>query len=97
MPSPKEPACVICGCTQNNACPGSCSWVRTGKAPLCSNPLCQVIDALDDELFWLNEAVLGLATGGKTRPAWTKKDALSRGRELVKMLKQQLRDERGVR
>lgn len=96
MPGQAEAACVICGCTQNNACPGSCSWVRTGKAPLCSNPLCQVIDALDDEMFWLNEAALGKKLGGKSRPAWTKREALSRGRELIRTLKQQLHDERGV-
>jgi hypothetical protein len=28
-----EPACVVCGCTQNNACDGGCSWVA---ADLCS-------------------------------------------------------------
>lgn len=30
---PGEPACAVCGCTQNNACDGGCEWVG---ADLCS-------------------------------------------------------------
>lgn len=25
---PKSPACRVCGCTQERACRGGCSWVR---------------------------------------------------------------------
>lgn len=25
------PACRVCGCTQHNACPPTCSWVPTGE------------------------------------------------------------------
>ncbi len=28
-----EPVCRVCGCTENNACPGGCSWV---EPDLCS-------------------------------------------------------------
>src|SRR5579859_6376233 len=33
-----EPSCRICGCTEQNACDGGCSWVEVpkGEAPLCS-------------------------------------------------------------
>lgn len=31
---PEEPACRVCGCTENNACPGGCWWV---EADLCSS------------------------------------------------------------
>lgn len=36
-----EPACRVCGCTQDRACMGGCSWVdlgdpATGRGPLCS-------------------------------------------------------------
>jgi hypothetical protein len=30
---PDEPSCCVCGCTQNDACEGGCSWVA---ADLCS-------------------------------------------------------------
>lgn len=32
------PACRVCACTEHNACPVGCSWVRTEGAtePLCS-------------------------------------------------------------
>lgn len=35
-------ACAICGCTQDQACPGGCFWVQTpDRTPLCSNEDCQ--------------------------------------------------------
>jgi len=35
------PACRICGCTEESACPGGCSWVEdpAGKGELCSTCL----------------------------------------------------------
>lgn len=35
--SAEEEHCVVCGCTQMNACEGGCSWIEPG---LCSNPVC---------------------------------------------------------
>src|SRR5258707_526671 len=32
-----EQACRVCGCTQNDACEGGCSWVETD---LCSSCVC---------------------------------------------------------
>jgi hypothetical protein len=39
MPKANELACGVCGCTENNACAGGCSWVkRPGDAtPLCTS------------------------------------------------------------
>lgn len=40
LPAPPEDvkACRECGCTDDHACPGGCSWVQVpeGEAPLCS-------------------------------------------------------------
>lgn len=52
----KPAACCVCGCTENNACGMGCWWVRSNP-PLCSNPMCQLIDALQYELKWLKEAL----------------------------------------
>lgn len=30
------PACVVCGCTQNNACEEGCCWA-VGNPPVCSS------------------------------------------------------------
>lgn len=30
-----SPACISCGCTEDNACPGGCTWVSLDP-PLCS-------------------------------------------------------------
>jgi hypothetical protein len=34
-PSAFGPACIACGCTELNACPGPCHWVSLDP-PLCS-------------------------------------------------------------
>src|SRR5215467_7105705 len=36
-----EPACRVCGCTADRACPGGCTWVPdpAGKGDLCSRCL----------------------------------------------------------
>jgi hypothetical protein len=31
-----EPVCRVCGCTQNNACPGGCSWVEPDLCSSCA-------------------------------------------------------------
>ncbi len=31
-----ESVCRICGCTQNNACPGGCSWVEEDLCSCCA-------------------------------------------------------------
>lgn len=33
--------CRICGCTEDRACAGGCSWTNPEKT-LCSNPSCQI-------------------------------------------------------
>ena len=38
----KGPRCRHCGCTEMNACPGGCSWV---KPDVCSNPSCVAKEA----------------------------------------------------
>ena len=30
-----EPRCRVCGCTQNNACPGGCYWVEEDLCSAC--------------------------------------------------------------
>lgn len=40
LPQSEEISCIVCGCTENNACNLGgypCSWVAPG---LCSNPQC---------------------------------------------------------
>jgi hypothetical protein len=31
-----EPVCRVCGCTQDNACPGGCSWVEDDLCSCCA-------------------------------------------------------------
>lgn len=31
------PACRVCGCTKENACPGGCSWVGVGLCSRCED------------------------------------------------------------
>ncbi|MDD5302967.1 MAG: hypothetical protein PHS14_07625 [Elusimicrobia bacterium] len=30
-----EPACRVCGCTEEKACPGGCSWAGVGICSVC--------------------------------------------------------------
>lgn len=32
-----EPVCRVCGCTQNNACPGGCSWIEPDLCSACAD------------------------------------------------------------
>lgn len=82
MARPKEVACCVCGCTQHNACAMGCSWVRA-EPPLCSNPICQLIDALETEAAWLWDDL----HKGKGRPLSEKRKALRAIRKLVKNVK----------
>jgi hypothetical protein len=45
-PSNGQMACVACGCTDDRACPGGCSWVSRSP-PLCS--ACVPLEALEVE------------------------------------------------
>jgi hypothetical protein len=39
---PDEASCVLCGCTEYNACPGACAWVDDAADPdleLCNRCL----------------------------------------------------------
>jgi len=38
-------ACVLCGCTDDHACPGGCSWAL-GEPPLCSRCAVELVKAL---------------------------------------------------
>lgn len=53
-----EQVCRVCGCTQNNACPGGCSWVEPDLCSDCAEPgepvevfmgHCQCGMAVDDD------------------------------------------------
>jgi hypothetical protein len=46
--------CRVCGCTDDNACPGGCAWVDAGRS-LCSSCL---VNAAGDLLGATTEAVL---------------------------------------
>lgn len=54
----QEPVCRICGCTQENACPGGCYWVEPDLCSGCANPEdyvevfvshCQCGETVDDD------------------------------------------------
>lgn len=51
--APKPRACVGCGCTDAQACPGGCSWVSLNP-PVCSN--CIVPDGMDAGAYVEDEA-----------------------------------------
>ena len=51
------PACVVCGCTHDNACDGGCSWAAA-PVPLCSQ--CEIAYKL----------ALQLAKRLHRNPAW---------------------------
>ncbi len=56
-PAPPTPTCLICGCTEQRACPGGCSWVhleRDGRG-VCS--ACESILVSVLELGYLREMV----------------------------------------
>lgn len=38
-----DPACRVCGCTENNACPGGCAWVED---PMLLGELCSACEQL---------------------------------------------------
>lgn len=46
--NPPEPACRVCGCTDQEACTGGCSWVPDpeGLGALCSACLPLVVEVL---------------------------------------------------
>lgn len=79
------PACHACGCTQNNACGMGCSWVRLGEKPLCSNPICLLIDALENEAAWLWDET----RTRRRRSIADKKKSLRAIRKLVREVKSQ--------
>lgn len=39
-------ACTVCGCTDDRACPGGCSWI-SHNPPLCS-ACADVVDAIEE-------------------------------------------------
>lgn len=59
-----EPACRICGCTQNRACVGGCSWVPDPVGPLCS--ACAVETAEQSAaIVDANLSQMGVTLGGE--------------------------------
>lgn len=36
MATETETSCRVCGCTDDTACPGGCSWAQIDPEPLCS-------------------------------------------------------------
>ena len=45
-----KPKCVVCGCTEDNACDGGCSWSQLNP-DLCSR-------CASREPFWMDEAMI---------------------------------------
>lgn len=83
MAREKEVACCQCGCTENNACGMGCWWVRAGDKPLCSNPICQLMDALE----WEAAAVLDEVKRKRRRPLAERKKVYRAMRKLIREIK----------
>jgi hypothetical protein len=57
-----EIACRVCGCTEDNACPGGCSWAGPELCSRCAAVLIEAgIIEVEEEQGW--EAEDGLETG----------------------------------
>lgn len=52
-----EPACRVCGCTENAACPGGCWWVPDPElaGELCSACVEDLVDDVDDGCPWCDD------------------------------------------
>jgi hypothetical protein len=64
-----EQRCGVCGCTEQRACPGGCSWVAPALCSACaldSDDVVEVADAvaaaLNEECYWA-AVDLGLIDG----------------------------------
>jgi len=38
-----EPRCIVCGCTENDACQGGCSWVTGEVCSVCASAVISII------------------------------------------------------
>lgn len=44
--------CALCGCTDEQACPGGCSWVAPGLCSRCADAVeADLLGPLDVELY----------------------------------------------
>lgn len=43
-----KPRCRICGCTQDDGCPGGCGWSKPGTDP---RPICTICAAFREDLI----------------------------------------------
>lgn len=69
---PRGPACVVCGCTEERACDGGCSWVMS-RPPLCSACVAFGQRIATTIKRWPQTALAFVLSSGEPRPARLKR------------------------
>lgn len=52
----KERACRVCGCTDEKACPGGCSWVERDLCSACAMTAAELIECVEYEIKTLHDS-----------------------------------------